>query len=95
MPGRDGPPSGAVAAGQHTGSSPQPLDLDGQSLGPEQEVDVVAAAVECTEFGLALGAKARVVQAQARDGFGGDPGRVGELHGVSVLHAGQAVTWRM
>jgi hypothetical protein len=56
------------------------LDLYGQPLGSEQEVQIAAAAVGRTEFGLALGPKARVVQAQARDGLRGGAGvRIGEL----------------
>jgi hypothetical protein len=47
------------------------LDLDGQPLRPEEEVQVAAPAVGRTEFGLALGAEPRVVQAEARDGLGG------------------------
>jgi hypothetical protein len=48
-----------------------PLDLDSQPLGPEEEVQVTAAAVGRAEFDLALGVKAGVVHAQARDGLGG------------------------
>ncbi|WP_405908042.1 hypothetical protein OG742_25215 [Streptomyces sp. NBC_00828] len=48
-----------------------PLDLDGQPLGSEEEVQVAAAAVGGTEFGLARGVEACVVQAQAGDRLGG------------------------
>ncbi|WP_405600537.1 MULTISPECIES: hypothetical protein [unclassified Streptomyces] len=50
------------------------LDLDGESFRPEQEVQETAPPVRRTQFHLALGAQARVVQAQARDGLGGGPG---------------------